>query len=172
MIEQAVTGKGDVLEPPAGHEHVVDAPVDLLGREQHGKAADHRGADAGAAEDIEVRAALRKGFEHADMGRAEPAAAGGDVAGRASGQEAMQALEVEVVLQRDVVVHPHVTPGEPGGGALDPAGARSCSRTSRRRAGGWVVNAKASTGLSFRVPRRKRRSRPGPPGGSPCGSNR
>ena len=54
MIEQRVTRKGVALEAPAGHEHVVGARVDLLGREQHGKAAEHGGADAGAAEDIEV----------------------------------------------------------------------------------------------------------------------
>ena len=51
----------------------------------------------------------------------------------------MQALEVEVVLQRYVVVHPHVTPGEPGGGALDPTGAalvQPHQPAARRRMGG------------------------------------
>ena len=123
VIEQRVTWKRVALEAPAGHEHVVRADIDLLGREQHRKSTKHGRAGAGAAEDIEVYAALREGLEHADMRGAEAAATGGDIAHRTSGQESMQAPEVEVVLKRHVVVHPHVVSIEPGSGAINPAGA-------------------------------------------------
>ena len=57
------------------------------------------------------------------MGGAESAAAGGDVAGCAAGQEAMQAPEIAIVLDRHVVMQAHVSFTEPSGRALDPAGA-------------------------------------------------
>ena len=107
------------------------------------------------------------------MGGAESAAAGGDVADRTSGQEAMQAPEVEIVLERHVVVHPHVALGEPGSGALDPAGAalvQAHQPAARRRMGGERECLDRIEALGRA--RRRRRSGPGRPAGSPCASNR
>ena len=134
-----VAGKRHAPQSAAAHEHLVGAPVDLLGLEQQRKAAEHRRADAGAAENVEDEAALGEGFEDADMGRAETAAAGGDVADRAPGQEAVQALEVEVVLERYVVMHPHValrraTRRCPRPGRCD---ARAGTPAGDAPAGGW-----------------------------------
>ena len=73
------------------------------------------------------------------MGRAETAAAGRDIADRPSGQESMQALEIAIVLDRYVVMHPDLALLEPGSGALDRAGAafvQADETAARRRMGG------------------------------------
>src|SRR5207245_6681440 len=97
VIEQRVARKCVAPESPAGDKDVVDAAVDLLGREPDREAAEHGRARARAAQDVEADAAVRKGLVDADMGRTEPAAAGADEAERAAGQEAVQAPDVRVV---------------------------------------------------------------------------
>src|SRR5262249_21411367 len=97
--------------------------IDLVRAQPERECAEDGGADARAAQHIEHRAAFRERLEHADMGGTERSAGGGNVTGRASGEEAMQALEVAIVLERCVVMHRDVAAVEPRRGVLDPAGA-------------------------------------------------
>ena len=86
----------------------------MLGFEVFRKAGHHGGADAGADEDVEHHAAFAERLVDADMRRAETAAAGGDEAERPATEKADQAVDIDLVLQRDVVMHEGGQPGQPG----------------------------------------------------------
>src|SRR5204862_8037339 len=120
----------------APEKNLVGAALEILGFEIFGKTRRHRAADAGADKDIEPHSALAKRLVDADMRRAKTAAAGGDESDRAAGEKADQAVDIELILERDVVVHEGRQPLEPRRGAADLAAApvmnaHAASRRSR-----------------------------------------
>src|SRR5712672_2204087 len=97
----------------------MDAEVDRLGSHPESEAGEQSGTGAGAAENVEEDAAFRKGLVNTDMGHAESATARRDVAECVASQESVQALDIRLVLKRNMVMHGHVPQTQPVGGAFD-----------------------------------------------------
>ena len=119
VIQQGVARPGRPPEAAAPDEDIVCAALEILGLEIFGKSGHHGRADAGADKDIEHHAALAKGLVDTDMRRSEAAAAGGDESDRATGQEPDQAVDIDLILERDMVMHEAGQPSKPGRGAAD-----------------------------------------------------
>ena len=83
----------------------MGAPLEMLGIVILGKSGRHGRSHTGPDKDIERHAALAESLVDSDMRGSEAAAAGGDKSNRPAGQKANQTVDVEIVLQRDLVVH-------------------------------------------------------------------
>ncbi len=88
VIEQRVARPGVALHRVVGDEDVVRAAVDVVGVLAHGEGADHGRAGRGAADDVELEAALDQRFVESDVRGAQRAAAAGDEAERGAVDEA------------------------------------------------------------------------------------
>ena len=119
----------------------------MLGFEIFGKAGHHGGADAGADEDIEHHAAFAKGLVDSDMRGAKTAAAGGDEADRPAAQETDQAVDIDLIFERDVVMHERRQPGQPGRSAGDLAASMVMNADEASGRDGMNL---AGEGLDFR----------------------
>ena len=75
------------------------------------------------------------------------AAAGGDESDRAAGQETDQAVDIDLILERDMVMHEGGQAGEPGRGAADLAAAPVVNANEPARRGGMNL---AGEGLDIR----------------------
>ena len=98
VIQQRVARPGRPPEAAAFDKNLVGAALEVVGLVIFGKSRRHGGADAGADKDIERHAALAKRLVDAGMRGAEAAAAGRHESDRAAGQEADQAVDIELVL--------------------------------------------------------------------------
>ena len=171
VIQQRIARPGRPPEAAAPDEDLVGAALEMIGLVIFGKARRHRRADAGADEDIEHDAALAERLVDADMRRPKAAAAGGDESERAAGHEPDQAVDIGLILQRDMVMHEARQAGEPGRGAADLAAAPLVNANQAARRGGMNL-----AGEGFDLGQRTRgrlaaaRTRPCRPGGSPCAS--
>src|SRR5512132_1912363 len=131
----------------------MGAALEMLSLEIFRKAGHHRRADAGADKNVEHHAALTKRLVDTDMGRSEAAAAGGDEADRAAGQKADQAVDIDLILERHVMMHEARQANEPGRGAADGTAppVMNANQASRR----WRMNL-ASKSLQIRQSSRGR----------------
>ena len=122
VVEHAVTRQRFSFQPATGHEDFSGRGVDGFRGFQERKAGHHCGAHAGAAHDVEHYAAFLKRLEDSDMGRPEAAAAARHISDRLANEEAMKACKVDVILDRNMVVHIHRPACQPcrrpGRGAL------------------------------------------------------
>ena len=105
VIEQGVARPGWPAKAAALDEDLVGAAFEMVRLEVLGKAGRHRRADAGADKDVEGHAAFAKCLVDAGMGGAETAAAGRDEADRSPREETNQAVDIDLVLQRHMVMH-------------------------------------------------------------------
>ena len=121
VIQQGIARPGRPAEAAAPDEDFVGAVFEVFGLEVLCKAGRHRGTDAGADKDIEHRAALAKRLVDPDMRRAKAAAAGGDEPDGPAGQKPDQALDIDLIFERHMVMHEGRQPGEPGRGTADLA---------------------------------------------------
>src|SRR6185437_7921886 len=112
VIEQRIARPGWPPETATADKDLVRAALDIVGLVILGKARRHRRADAGTDENVKGHAALAKRLVDARMRRAKAAAAGGDEADGAAGQKADQAVDVQPVLKRHVVMHEAGQPRE------------------------------------------------------------
>ena len=119
VIQQRVARPGWPPEAAALDEDLVRAALEILGLEIFGKSGRHGRADAGADKDVEGHAAFAERLVDAGMGGAEAAAAGGDESDRATGQETDQAVDIDLILERDMVMHEAGQAREPCRGAGD-----------------------------------------------------
>src|SRR5437868_2548737 len=95
------------------------AALEMLSLEIFRKAGHHRRADTGADKDVEHHAAFTKRLVDTDMRRSEAAATRGDETNRATGQKADQAVDIDLIFKRDMMMHEGRQANEPGGGAAD-----------------------------------------------------
>src|SRR6266849_4661285 len=119
VIQQRVARPGWPPEAAAPDEDLVCAALEILSLEIFRKAGHHRRADAGADKDVEHHAAFAKRLVDTDMRRSEAAATGGDETNRATGQKADQAVDIDLIFERDVMMHEGRQANEPGRGAAD-----------------------------------------------------
>src|SRR6266576_17991 len=125
----------------------------MLGLEIFRKAGHHRRADTGADKDVEHHAAFTKRLVDTDMRRSEAAATRGDESNRATGQKADQAVDIDLIFKRDMVMHEGRQADEPGRGAADctaPPGASPRHANTTRSA--WRIALRAQ-GDAWRPPR-------------------
>ena len=97
----------------------MGAALEVLSLEIFRKAGHHRRADTGADKDVEHYAALAKRLVNTDMRRSEAAATRGNESNRATGQKADQAVDIDLIFKRDMMMHEGRQANEPGGGAAD-----------------------------------------------------
>src|SRR6266404_6350011 len=95
------------------------AALEMLSLEIFRKTGHHRRADAGADKDVEHYAALTKRLVDTDMRRSEAAATRGDESNRATGQKADHAVDIDLIFERDMMMHEGRQANEPGRGAAD-----------------------------------------------------
>src|SRR5882757_10792571 len=103
VIQQRIARPGRPPKTAAPDKNLVGAALEILGFEILCKSSRHGRADAGAHKDIEPHAAFAKRLVDADMGGAKTAAAGGDESNRTAAEEADQAVDIDLILDRDVV---------------------------------------------------------------------
>ena len=170
VIQQRIARPGRPPKASAPDEDLVRAALEMLGFEILGKAGHHGGADAGADKDIEHHAAFAEGLVDPDMRGSKTAAAGGDEADRPAAQKADQAVDIDLVFERDMVMHEGRQPGQPGRGAARPR--RFACREPGRDAGPRRDEPRRQRPRypSMRRQARPRgtRTRPCRPDGSPC----
>src|SRR4029078_2464758 len=105
VIQQRVSRPGWPAGAAALHENLVGAALEVIGLIILGKTRRHRRADAGADKDVERYAALAKRLVGAGRGGPETAAAGGHEPDRTARQKPDQAVDIDLILERDMVMH-------------------------------------------------------------------
>ena len=105
VIQQGIARPGRPAEAAAPDEDLVGALLEMFGLEVFCKAGRHRRTDTGADKDIEHRAALTKRLVDSDMRRSKAAAAGGDESDGPAGQKPDQAVDIDLIFKRHMVVH-------------------------------------------------------------------
>src|SRR6478609_3111401 len=111
------------------------AALEMLSLEIFRKTGRHGRANTGADKDIEHHAAFAKRLVDTDMRGSKTAAARGNEPDRAAGQKADQAVDIDLIFKRDVMMHEARQPNEPGRGAADGTASpvMNANETTRRR---------------------------------------
>src|SRR6267154_6875915 len=135
VIQQRVSRPGRAAEAAAFDENLVCAAFEVIRLVVLGKTRGHRRADAGPDKDIERYTAFAKRLGDAGMRGPETAAAGRHESDRSPRQKTDQAVDVDLVLERYMVMHEAGQARKPRRGAADFPGSvvMNAHDPSRRR---------------------------------------